>query len=240
MYGAILGDIFGSIYEGRSRNRKTDNPEEIDLLNPRCHFTDDSVLTIAVAEALLNDRDYKSHVIKWANRHPHAGYGGMFKRWFRSDDPQPYNSFGNGSAMRVSPIGWVCKSLDETLIEAERSAAISHNHPEGTKGAQAVAAAVFLAQINSKADIKAYIEETFGYDLKGGHNDLVLWLTVRPPESHPESRLPGLIDSRYLSSGEAVQNQCGDAGRFRITGAWHHLSKTTCRQSSLIRQKQDV
>lgn len=171
MYGAILGDILGSIYE--RHNLKTNRPEEIELINSRCRFTDDTALTVAVAEALLKgDRDYKKYILKWARRHPNAGYGGMFRRWFRDDDPQPYNSFGNGSAMRVAPIGWVCKSLEETLYEAERSAAISHNHPEGIKGAQAVATAVFLAQINSKEDIKSYIVETFGYNLDRTLDDI--------------------------------------------------------------------
>jgi ADP-ribosylglycohydrolase len=181
MYGAFIGDICGSVYERRGNNRKTDQPEEIDILNPPsrfpgdkgCHFTDDSVLTCAVAEAVMSSRDYQSAVYRWANRYPHAGYGGGFKQWLYSDNPQPYNSWGNGSAMRVSPIGWICKELDEVLAEAERSAVITHNHPEGVKGAQAVAASVFLARSGqSKDDIKSYVEKTFGYNLHRTLNEI--------------------------------------------------------------------
>lgn len=170
MYGAIIGDICGSIYEWD--NCKTEQPETLELLDPRCFFTDDTVLTIAVAEALLQERDYQKSVLAWANRHPHESYGGMFQSWFCAKNPKPYNSYGNGSAMRVSPVGWACQNLDEVLYEAKRSAEVTHNHPEGIKGAQAIAAAIFLAQTNSKEDIKRYITETFGYDLNRTLNDI--------------------------------------------------------------------
>ncbi|MDR0822962.1 MAG: ADP-ribosylglycohydrolase family protein [Endomicrobium sp.] len=164
MLGAILGDMAGSIYE--RNNLKTDKPKEINLLNPRCKFTDDTVLTCAIAEAALSDRDYKKAIKEWALRYPNAGYGGMFRKWFRQDNPQPYNSFGNGSAMRVSPIGFLFYTLEETLAEAKKSAECTHNHPEGIKGAQAIAAAVFMARNHkSKKEIKDYIEQTFQYNL---------------------------------------------------------------------------
>ncbi|MDR0924395.1 MAG: ADP-ribosylglycohydrolase family protein [Hungatella sp.] len=164
MYGAILGDILGSIYE--FNNLKTEEPEKIKLLNRDCYYTDDTVLTVAVAEAILGDRDYQKAIHTWANKFPHAGYGGGFVRWIRSDNPKPYNSWGNGSAMRVSPVGWAFKTMDETLAEAKCSAEVTHNHPEGIKGAQAAAAAIFMARNSAtKDDIKAYTTRQFGYNL---------------------------------------------------------------------------
>ena len=164
IYGAVIGDICGSIYE--RHNRKTDKPEEIDLFDARCHFTDDTVLTAAIAEAARTDRNYQSSLLKWARLYPRAGYGGGFRNWLRSDNPQPYNSFGNGSAMRVSPIGWFFDTEEEVLAEAKRSAEPTHNHPEGIKGAQAVALAIFLLRKGaSKQQMKERIEKDFGYDL---------------------------------------------------------------------------
>ncbi|MDR1574711.1 MAG: ADP-ribosylglycohydrolase family protein [Treponema sp.] len=160
MYGAILGDILGSIYE--FHNLKTDEPEKIDLLNPDCYYTDDTVLTVAVADAILSGGDYQAAVHGWARRFPRAGYGDSFARWICSDDPRPYNSWGNGSAMRVSPVGWAFDTIEETLEQAKRSAEITHNHPEGIKGAQATAAAIFLARTGaSKEAIREFIVERF-------------------------------------------------------------------------------
>ena len=165
MYGAITGDICGSIYE--FENFKTDNPAEIPIPEVRCFFTDDTVLTCAIMDALLTDRDYERAVYAWANKYPNCGYGGRFQSWFRAKKPEPYNSWGNGSAMRVSPVGWAFNTIEETLTEARCSADITHSHPEGIKGAQATAAAVFLARHGeSKKKIKSYIEKTFGYNLK--------------------------------------------------------------------------
>jgi len=164
MYGAIIGDICGSIYE--FNNRKTGNPGEIDLLDPNCVYTDDTVLTCAVAEAAFGDRDYGAAILKWARRYPKESYGHNFSRWFLSENPQPYNSYGNGSAMRVSPVGWAFSTIEETRAEAKRSAECTHNHSEGIKGAEAAASAVFLARTGkTKAEIKAYIETEFGYNL---------------------------------------------------------------------------
>jgi len=163
MLGAIAGDIIGSPYEGRGRQIKT---TEFPLFQDYSRFTDDTVLTVAVAHAILADVDYGSAIRDFARRYPRAGYGGSFYSWMFSDDSLPYNSWGNGSAMRVSPVGWAFQSVDEVLDQAERSAAVTHNHPEGVKGAQATALAVFLArQGESKQNIKQEIARRFSYDL---------------------------------------------------------------------------
>jgi ADP-ribosylglycohydrolase len=164
MMGAIIGDICGSIYE--FDNHKTENPETIVLANPACYYTDDTILTIAVTEAAFGDGNYEKAILKWARAYPRESYGNSFRAWFQSDYPTPYNSFGNGSAMRVSPVAWAFDTLEEVLREAEKSAACTHNHPEGIKGAQATAAAIFLARDGkTKDEIKTYIETSFGYNL---------------------------------------------------------------------------
>jgi len=161
MLGAIVGDIAGSVYEFNNY-RGLDFP----LFSPKSTFTDDSVLTFATAKVLLDGLDYAAIYQDFARRYPNRGYGGYFYRWIYSKDPQPYNSFGNGSAMRVSPIGFAFESMEETLAEAQRSAEVTHNHPEGIKGAQAVALAIYLARhAASKAQIRQEISSRFGYDL---------------------------------------------------------------------------
>lgn len=161
MIGAIAGDIIGSVYEAHPI-KTTDFP----LFHPRCSFTDDSVLTIAVAQAILTDRDYRRWIWRIGRRYPYAGYGGAFIHWLNSSNPKPYNSWGNGAAMRVSPVGWAFDTADAVLHEAARTAEISHNHPEGIKGAQAVALAVFLARtMRDKALIKREVVFRFEYDL---------------------------------------------------------------------------
>lgn len=163
MIGAIAGDVIGSIYERRERRIKR---EDFPLFSPGCRFTDDSLLTIAVADAILNGSGYGPTIQAYAQRYPDAGFGGMFRTWMWAKNPQPYNSFGNGSAMRVSPVGWAFDNEEDVLREAERSAEVTHNHPEGIKGAQATALAVFLArQKTDKEEIRLEIDARFGYDL---------------------------------------------------------------------------
>lgn len=160
MRGAIAGDVIGSRYEHFRIKRK-----EFPLLSRASCPTDDSVLT--VAEALLGDGDYRAALRRWGQRYPRAGYGGTFRRWLHLDDDAiPYDSFGNGSAMRVSAVAWLRHGVDEVLAEAERSALPTHGHPEGVKGAQAVALAVFMARTGaSKAGIRGELEQRFQYDL---------------------------------------------------------------------------
>jgi len=161
MIGAIAGDIVGSIYEFHAIKI-----QDFSLFGPGSMYTDDTVLTVAVAESIINSRDYGSVIKEYGKRYPNAGYGTMFQRWLFSDRSVPYNSFGNGSAMRVSPIGLAFDTLDKVMGEAKKSAEITHNHPEGIKGAQAVAAAVFLSKVGeSKENIKKLIEGNFGYSL---------------------------------------------------------------------------
>ena len=166
MLGALVGDIIGSVYE--FNNTKT---TDFQLFKAHSRFTDDSVMTLAVAKWLLEDEAHTSkHLVRCmqelGQKHPHAGYGGTFVRWLFTEDPQPYNSWGNGSGMRVSPVGLYAKTLDEALSLAEITASVSHNHPEGVKGAQAIAASVFLCKHGkSKQEIKDYIEEAFDYNL---------------------------------------------------------------------------
>jgi len=160
--GAIAGDVFGAAYERHPLKR-----EDFDLFDAPRYFTDDTVLTVATADALLGDGDYAAAYLRWGRRYPHRGYGGTFRQWLRGHVQGPYNSFGNGSAMRVSPVGWAFDTLEETLAEASRSAAVTHDHPEGIKGAQAVAAAVFLARRGATRDeIRTLVQGHFAYDLE--------------------------------------------------------------------------
>jgi ADP-ribosylglycohydrolase len=162
LIGAIAGDIIGSVYEAGPIKSK-----DFPLFHPRCTFTDDSVLTIAVAAAILTGRPYGETIREVGRRYPHAGYGGSFIRWLMAEDTRPYNSWGNGAAMRVSPVGFAFDSVEEVLEQARQSAVISHNHPEGIKGAQATALAVFLARRgHDREDIRERIGRRFGYDLR--------------------------------------------------------------------------
>lgn len=179
MYGAILGDIIGSPFEF-DRGDKT---KDFKLFSRRSHFTDDSVMTLAVCEALLKVgqdvtiKEIEDAVISsmqsWGRRYPHAGYGGYFRRWLTARHPEPYNSYGNGSAMRVSAVGWLYDSLEKTRTVAKATANVTHNHPEGIKGAEATASAIFMARNgSSKEEIKKYIENEFHYDLHRTLNEI--------------------------------------------------------------------
>jgi ADP-ribosylglycohydrolase len=161
MIGAICGDIIGSVHEGAGTKTK-----DFPLFVEHSRFTDDTVLTVAVAARLLHGGDYVDLFHHYFHAYPYAGYGGSFIDWARQRRRQPYQSWGNGAAMRVSPVGIACNSLDQVLAEARRSAEVTHDHPDGIRGAQATAAAVFLARSGaSKQDIRADLELAFGYDL---------------------------------------------------------------------------
>jgi len=168
MIGAIAGDIIGSVYEFDGIKSK-----EFPLFVEASQFTDDTVLTIAVADVLLGGGDYANTFREYYARYPDCGYGGRFHQWARSKDMGPYNSFGNGSAMRVSPVGWYFNDLESVLSEAKKSARGTHNHQEGIKGAQATAAAIYMARHGENKDaIRDYVTRSFGYDLSRTVNDI--------------------------------------------------------------------
>lgn len=187
MYGALLGDMIGAPYEFDRGNKSKEFP----LFCENSRFTDDSVMTIAVAEALLDSRFLDDDSIraaliksmrKWGKKYPDAGYGRKFLCWLREKDPKPYGSCGNGSAMRVSAAGWLFDTLEETREKARLTAEVTHDHPEGIKGAEAASSAIFLARTGrSKEEIRDYIVQEFGYDLSRTCDQ------IRPSYYHNES-----------------------------------------------------
>lgn len=219
MYGAIIGDMVGSVYEFHPTKKK-----DFVWMAPHSAPTDDSVMTVAVAEVLLglngteSDEEIKDMFIesmrRWGNKYPSAGYGGRFNGWLRSSSMEPYNSYGNGSAMRVSPCGWLYDNMETTRKMARLSAEVTHNHPEGIKGAESVAAAIYMARNgSSKEKIKEYIEGEFGYDLNRTCAD------IRPgyrfdetcQGSVPESIIAFLDGDSYESVVREAVSLGGDA-----------------------------
>ncbi|GAB6056964.1 ADP-ribosylglycohydrolase family protein [Desulfonatronum parangueonense] len=161
MIGAIAGDIIGSVYEWN--NIKT---KDFQLFAPYAHFTDDTVLTVALADSILTGTSYAVNLRRFYHWYPRAGYGGSFHRWANDPDAGPYNSWGNGAAMRISPVGNAFDDLETVLEKAREFTEVTHNHPEGIKGGQATAAAIFLArQGKSRDEIREFVEQRFGYDL---------------------------------------------------------------------------
>lgn len=187
MYGAILGDMIGAPYEFDRGGKTKDFPLFVD----ESQFTDDTVMTVAVAEALMDtagqtDEEIKAALVRsmqrWGRRYPHAGYGARFGGWLREMDPEPYGSYGNGSAMRVSAAGWLYDTLDETRRIARLTAEVTHNHPEGIKGSEATASAICLARTgSSKEEIRDSVIREFGYDLSRTCGE------IRPAYRHVES-----------------------------------------------------
>ncbi|BCX89429.1 ADP-ribosyl-[dinitrogen reductase] hydrolase [Methylomarinovum tepidoasis] len=165
MIGAIAGDIIGSVYEFDPAKTKDFQP----LFHPRAHFTDDTVLTVAVADSLLHDRDPVAAFKDWGHRYPDCGWGGTFAYWLFSDRTEPYGSFGNGAAMRISPVGLVAGSLDRAHALSDRFTRITHDHPEGLKGAAATVTAILLCRKGKSTltceEIRCLIEVGYGYDL---------------------------------------------------------------------------
>jgi ADP-ribosylglycohydrolase len=170
MFGAIAGDIIGSVFEFDDRK-----PEyNFELFSGKSEFTDDSVLTVALADSILSGENYTKKLKEYFLLYPGRGYGGGFLQWAASSSMLPHNSWGNGSAMRVSPVGWAYNRLDDVLEKAKQSAEVTHNHPEGIKGAQAAAASIFLAREgSSKKEIKDYVQKNFGYNLELDLDDLI-------------------------------------------------------------------
>ena len=217
MYGAIIGDIIGSVFEFDAPGWTKNFPLFVDGFYTRgSHFTDDTVMTVAVMEALMNaGRDADAETIreecirsmqKWGRSYPDAGYGSRFIYWVHSKDPKPYGSYGNGSAMRVSAAGWLYDTVERTREVARATAEVSHNHPEGIKGAECTAAVMFLARTGaSKVEIKDYVVKEFGYDISRNVDEL------RPLHDHVEScqdSLPKALASFFegVSYEDTVRN----------------------------------
>lgn len=223
IFGAIAGDIIGSDYEWQPVKTK-----DFKLFPTTARFTDDTVMTIAVAQWLMDDKSRSMQILAdtmryWGNRYPEAGYGMSFKNWLQNS-PTPYNSWGNGSAMRVSAVGLVAKSLDECLQLAELTAKVSHNHPEGIKGAQAVAACMFLtlhtegSAYEKKQAVKEFITEKLGYDLKRTLDSIrpAYKFDVSCQGSVPESIIAFLESAGYE---DAVKNAVSLGGDSDTQGA---------------------
>ncbi len=209
MLGAIAGDILGSTFE-HHRVKTTDFP----LFPEGSRFTDDSVLTVATAFSVLTDRDYAANYRLFGRLYPLAGYGGQFRAWLEDGNIGPYNSWGNGSAMRVSPIGWAYETEAEVLAAAEQSALVTHNHPEGIKGAQAVALAIFMARRDeTKSAIKSAITTQFGYDLSRSVADIRpdYQFDVSCQGSVPESLICFLEGNDWLEAVKLAISLGGDA-----------------------------
>lgn len=212
MYGAITGDIIGSQFEFDRGNKS----REFELFGKKCEYTDDTVMTVAVAEALLDagkDADEKTvkeklicSLKKWGKKYPYAGYGNRFKLWVLSDKSEPYGSYGNGSGMRVSPVGWLYDSMERTREVARWTAEITHNHPEGIKGAESTAAAIFMARHHAAfEEISNYIEDEFGYDLSRTLDE------IRPGYHHVEDCMKTMPEAFtcFLEAGsyeECIRN----------------------------------
>jgi ADP-ribosylglycohydrolase len=209
MLGAIAGDVIGSVHE-----RSGTKTKHFPLFTPESRFTDDTVLTVAVADCLLHGRGYVDAFHDYFHAYPGAGFGGGFLRWAGASLREPYQSFGNGSAMRVSPVAYVATTLDEVLAEAERSAAATHNHLHGIRGAQATAGAVFLARTGAtKDDIRQYIETQFDYFLDETLNDIrpTYQFDVSCQGSVPQSIMAFLESTSYEDAVRNAISLGGDA-----------------------------
>ncbi len=232
LIGAVIGDIAGSIYEFNPHKSK-----DINLHNKDMEYTDDTIMTIAVADWILNDKKLTkkglvARMQQWGRKYPNpmGAYGGMFSQWLSSNNPKPYNSWGNGAAMRVAAVGFAFSSLEETLKVAKKSAEVTHNHPEGIKGAQATAAAIFMARTGStKEEIRRYISENFGYNMNRTCDD------IRPTYSFdgscqgtvPESIIAFLNSKDYEDAIRLCISLGGDADTMgaitgAIAGAYYH------------------
>lgn len=209
MLGAIAGDIIGSAYE-----RHPIKTKKFELFSKYSEFTDDTVMTIAIVKAILNDEKYLVHVIDFGKQYADVGYGTSFRKWIKSWNHKPYNSWGNGSAMRVSSIGFLFETEEEVLFEAKKSAEITHNHPEGIKGAEATALAIFMARKGkSKNQIREIISKQFDYDLNRTVDEIRpnYKFQVSCQESVPESIICFLDADSYEDTIRNAISLGGDA-----------------------------
>lgn len=222
MIGGIIGDIVGSIYE--DGNIKT---KDFPLWNDRCHFTDDTVLTVATADWIINGGVCENYYYSYVNRFPNCGYGTGFMKWYFNRKYHgkfiPYNSYGNGSAMRVSPIGWAYDNMENVMKVSMDSASCTHNHEEGIKGAQAIASCIFLARNKeSKEVIKKYVEDSFGYDLNTSIRKIIENYTWNATCQHtvPQAILSFLESDNFEDSIRNAISLGGDSDTIAcMTGA---------------------
>ena len=221
MLGAIIGDIIGSVYEWNNHRSK-----DFELFAENCDFTDDTVMTLAVAEGLMNGGsadDYARAMHELGRAYPGRGYGGRFLEWLLENNPQPYNSFGNGSAMRVASAAWAFDTLAETEEAARETALPTHNHPEGVKGAQAAAAAIFLARTGcSKQEIRGYIEKKYQYNLRRSLDEIrpVYLFNETCQETVPEAIIAFLESDGFEDAIRCAVSLGGDTDTLTaITGS---------------------
>ncbi len=218
MYGAIIGDMIGSPYEFDRGDKTKDFP----LFDYGARFTDDSVMTIAIWEGIrevgpdADEKTMKDAMIRsmkhWGRKHPNAGYGGKFYRWLMGEDTEPYNSFGNGSAMRVSSVGWLYDSLERTREVARWTAEVTHNHPEGVKGAESIASAMYMARTGcNKQEIKEYITREFGYDLDRTLDEI-------RPNYHMDATCQGSVSEAIIAFLEGTDYEDVIRGAISIGG----------------------
>ena len=219
MIGSIIGDISGSTYEFEGNKDPA-----VDLFPPGFTFTDDTILLVATADAILNGGCYGEVYQRYGQRFPRpmGGYGANFGEWIWQENPQPYGSWGNGAAMGVAPIGWAFDSLENTLDEARKSAIVSHDHPEGVKGAQATVAAIWLARNGrSKGEIRKYVTECFGYDLSRTIPEIrsQYWFNESCQGTVPEALTAFLYSGEFEGSIRSAISLGGDADTLAcITG----------------------
>ncbi len=240
MLGSIIGDICGSTYEFSSIKHL-----DFDLTPPQSEITDDSILSCATAETLLQGGDYHEAYKRYGRtyRFPMGGYGNRFKAWLYSNSMEPYNSCGNGSAMRVCPVGWACDTVESVLSEATRSACVTHRHPEGVKGAQATALAVFMARKKaSKEAIRAEITDRFGYDLSRNCDEIRPTYHFKPTcqETVPEALAAFFDSTSYEHALRLAISLGGDADTLAcivggIAEAWYGHIPDELRKFALAR-----
>jgi len=214
MIGTIAGDIIGSWYEFHGIKSK-----EFELFHPQSRFTDDTVLSMAVAKSILDGEPYLKNIVDFGLRYFDAGYGGSFRRWLKGEEHLPYNSWGNGSAMRVSPVAWAFDSEEKVLKEAKKTAEITHNHPEGIKGAKSVALAIFMARQGvTKEEIKERISTEFEYNLDRTLDEIrpTYKFEVSCQKSVPESIICFLESTSFE---DAVRNAISLGGDADTMGA---------------------
>jgi ADP-ribosylglycohydrolase len=243
MLGAVAGDIIGSVYEGKKAWQRERTPRFEPLFAPDACFTDDTVLTVAVADSILHGGDLTDLLKEYARTYPGAGYGGDFKRWVESESREAYYSWGNGAAMRVSPVSFAYDLLDEVILRARWTAEVTHNHPEGIKGAQATAAAICLARTgSSKGEIRDFIERKFQYDLSPRLDDLrpTFRFDVSCRGSVPPALIAFLESEDYEGAVRLAVSLGSDADRLAciaggIAQAYYGGVPESIRQEALLR-----